>query len=248
MVCAVASLAAGYVSGQITPNYDDRPKISVTGEAVVNVKPDQIVINFGIETWDVDILVAKQKNNEIQKETIAAMNACGVSAKDIQTDHLSIDPRWHDGYRRNNFEAYFIRNNLVVTVSDTEKVEHIITKALEVGVNYIHGVDFQTTSLRKYRDEARELALKAAKEKADKMAAALGRSVGAPVSINENAWGSPWRYYSSWWGWGWGSSRAMGMSQVNVQADRGSSGEISETIALGKLAISANVSVVFELK
>jgi hypothetical protein len=38
------------------------------------------------------------------------------------------------------------------------------------------------------------------------------------------------------------------MSQVQVQADRGSSGEIVDTVALGNLAVRANVSVTFELK
>ena len=32
--------------------FDDRPIITVNGDAVVTVQPDQIVINFGIETWD----------------------------------------------------------------------------------------------------------------------------------------------------------------------------------------------------
>lgn len=37
---------------QHTPMYDDCSKITVTGESVVNVKPDKIVITLGIETWD----------------------------------------------------------------------------------------------------------------------------------------------------------------------------------------------------
>jgi hypothetical protein len=113
------------------------------------------------------------------------------------------------------------------------------------GVNYIHGIDFQTTEFKKYREQARELALIAAKEKAEKMSAVLGNSIGAPIQINENYGGSPWWYYSGWSGWG---GRSHGMSQYNVQVDRGGSGEITDTIALGKLTIKANVSVTFELK
>ena len=43
--------------------FDDRQKIMVNGEAVVKVEPDQILITFGVETWDNDIMIAKQKNN-----------------------------------------------------------------------------------------------------------------------------------------------------------------------------------------
>lgn len=241
-------MAISPVWAQQAQMYDDRPKIAVSGEAVVNVKPDKIVISFGIETWDSDINVAKQKNNEILKKAVAAMKECGVPDKEIQTDQLSIEPRWDDGYKRQKFIGYFVRNTVVVTLSDVEKVEKLVTAALEAGVNYIHGIDFQTTDFKKYREQARELALKAAKEKADKMAGVLGQSVGKPIQINENYSGSPWWYWSSWYGWGRGWGRSSGMSQVQVQADRGSSGEITETVALGKLSIRANVSVTFELK
>ena len=178
-------------SGQQTYLYDDRPKITVDGEAVVNVKPDKIIINLGIETWDVNIIVAKQRNNEILKKAMAVMKELGVPEKEIQTDHLSIEPRWKNEYRNEGFIGYFVRNTIVATLTDLAKVEELVTKALQAGVNYIHGVDFQTTEFKKYREQARELALKAAKEKADKLAAVLGQSAGAPVEINENHGGSP---------------------------------------------------------
>lgn len=235
-----------WAQAQQAPLYDDRPKITVTGEAIVNVKPDKIVITFGIETWDTEITVAKKKNNDILKKAVAAMKECGIAEKEMQTDHLSIEPRWKSDYRKEDFIGYFVRNTLVATLADTGKIEDLVTKALLAGINYIHGVDFQTTEFKKYREQARELALKAAREKAEKMATVLGQAIGAPLQINENYGGSPWWYYSSWWGWSGG--RSHGMSQYNVQVDRGSAGEITDTIVLGKLTIKANVTVTFELK
>lgn len=236
------------VWAQQSQYYDNRPKISVSGEAVVNVKPDKIVISFGIETVDANIKVAKQRNNEILLKTMAAVKECGIPEKEMQTDHLSIEPRWTDAIRREKFVGYFVRNTVVVTLSEVERVEQLVTAALEAGVNYIHGIDFETTELKKYREQARELALKAAKEKADKMAGVLGQSVGKPIQIYENNTGYPYRYWSSWYGWGRGWGRFSGASQVQVQADRGGAGEIADTVALGKLSVRANVSVIFELR
>ena len=226
--------------------YDDRPKISVSGEAVVNVMPDKIVVTFGIETWDSEIMVAKQKNNEILKNAVTAIKELGIPEKEIQTDHLSIEPRYKNDYSKQDFIGYFVRNTFIVTLAETDKVEELVTKALLTGVNYIHGIDFQTTEFIKYREQARDLALKAAKEKADKMAAVMNQSVGIPIQINENSGGSRWGYYSSWSGWGYG--RNQGMSQNVMQNIQGDGGEISETIALGKISIRANVAVTFELK
>jgi uncharacterized protein YggE len=225
--------------------YDDRPKISVSGEAVVNVRPDKIIVTLGIETWDAEILAAKQKNNEILKKTMAVISESGIPEKEIETDHLSIEPRYKDDYRKEGFIGYFVRNTVVVTLAETDKVEELVTKVLQAGVNYIHGIDFQTTEFKKYREQARDLALKAAKEKAEKMSAALGQSVGSPIQISENYSGSPWWYWSSWSGWGYG--RSHGMSQNVIQNVQGGAGEILDTIALGKISIRANVSVTFEL-
>ena len=102
-ICAViATVMASTSWAQQSLMYDDRPKITVTGEAVVNVKPDKIVITLGIETWDTEITVAKQANNDILKKTVAAVKESGVAEKDMQTDHLSIEPRWENGYRKDN--------------------------------------------------------------------------------------------------------------------------------------------------
>jgi uncharacterized protein YggE len=232
--------------GQQTYLYDDRPKITVGGEAVVYVKPDKIIISFGIETSDLDISVAKQKNNDIMKKAVAALRDCGVPDKDIQTDYLSLQPRFRSDLAKEVFLGYFVRNTFIVTLNEATKMEDVVTKVLQTGVNYIHNVDFQTAEFKKFREQARELALRAAREKADRMASVLGQSVGSPLQINEISSGSPWVYYSSWGGWG--SSRSSPMTQNTIQDVRGGSGEVLDTIALGKIAIRANVSVTFELR
>lgn len=242
IVTAMCSIRA-----QQTQLFDDRPKITVNGEAVVKVQPDQIIISFGIETWDKNIIVAKQENNEIMKKAVAVIKESGIPDKDIQTDHLSIEPRYDSNYEKKNFIGYFVRNTFVVTVAEPDKIENLVTGVLQSGVNYIHSINFQTTEFKKYREQARELALNAAKEKAEKMAGALGQLIGNPIQISEGYGGSNWWYYSSWNGWGSGS-RSNYMSQNVMQNIGSGTGEISETIALGKISIKASVNVIFELK
>lgn len=220
----------------------DDSKISVSGEAVVYVVPDKITITLGVETWDMSIDVAKAKNSDILKDALRAVRRLGVPDKEIQTDHLSIEPRYKDNYRREEFLGFFVRNSFAVTLDTPEKVEMLITRVLEAGVNHIHGIDFQTTEFKTHREKARELALLAAKEKAEKMATVLDQKIGRPVQISENYSGSPWGYWS---GWGYGRGRAMSQNVMQNIAD--GSGEIAETIALGKIAIRAKVGVTFSL-
>jgi len=227
--------------------FDDRPKITVNGEAVVNVVPDKIVINLGIESWDPDITAAKQKNSSILKRTLDALRDLGVPEGDMQTDHLSIEPRWETESHRERFIGHFVRNSLSVTLSDPAKVEELVTRALEAGVNYIHGIDFETTEFKEHREKAREMALLAAREKAEKMAAVLGQKVGAPLQINEGYGGGYGGFWSSWYGWGYRGG-GQGMSQNVMQNAPSVPEDTGDTVALGKIAIRANVSVTFELE
>ena len=226
--------------------FENRSQISVNGDAVVKVQPDQIIITFGIETWDKDIMLAKQKNIDIMQKALKVIKESGVPDKEIQTDYLSIEPRYDDSYEKKDFIGYFVRNTFVVTLSNPEKVEELVSAVLQSGVNYIHGIDFQTSEFKKFREQARELALIAAKEKAENMASALGQSIGDPLQISEGYGGGDWWYYNSWSSWGYGRSNTM--SQNVVQNIPSGSNNISESIALGKISIKASVSVTFELK
>ena len=161
------------------------------------MKPDKVVIRFGIESNNNDIMVAKQRNAAALKKALAAVRDGGVAEKDIQTDYLSVEPRWdmdREGTRR--FLGYFTTSRVEVTLRKVEKLEYLTTRLLQAGVNYIYGIDFQTTKLKEYREQARELARKAAKEKAEKMAKVLGQSLGPPLDISENGY-VPWYAGSS---------------------------------------------------
>jgi len=76
------------ILAQQSQMFDNRPTISVNGEAVVKVQPDEISITFGIETWDKNVMVAKQENNEIMKRAVTAIKEAGIEDNDIQTDYL----------------------------------------------------------------------------------------------------------------------------------------------------------------
>jgi len=168
----------------------------------------------------------------------------GIDAKYVQTDYMNIEPRYNTAYDKREFLGYFIRKNVVITLKDVTKFEDLLSKVLEAGVNYVHGIEFRTTELRKYRDQARALAIKAASEKARAMAGELSQQVGQPLSISEgyNNWWYPW---NSWWGSGYGGQMAQNVVQ---NAGGAQAGDGESSLSLGQISISASVTVNFELK
>jgi uncharacterized protein len=217
--------------------------ITVTGDTLINVAPDRILCAFGVETRGLDLAIAKQQNDATVKKALAAIANMGIPERDIQTDRISVEQKYRDYNNSNELLGYIVRNMFVVTLNDPAKVEDLISRTLASGVNFLLGVDFRTTELKKYREQARELAARAAREKADKIAAVLGESVGHAITINEGYNAPDSSMYNSTWS-GFGSQRTN--SSQNAVAV--SAGDASDTVALGKVSVRANVNVTFELK
>jgi len=218
--------------------------ISVNGDAVVKVVPDEVVLTLGVETRHEELSVAKRHNDERVQRVISVAKHLGIEEKYIQTDFINISPEYE--YRNNGIDrivGYRVGKTIQITLRDINRFDELLTSALEAGANYVHGVDFRTTELRKYRDQARALAIKAAQEKAQDLAEELGRTAGEPQSIVEQSSGW-WSSYNSWWGSRWGSY----VSQNVIQNAGLQSFTTADGTALGQISVNASVHVTFELK
>lgn len=217
--------------------------ITVTGEAEVNVVPDQVILTLGVETSNRQLRLAKSANDEIVKKVFAAAQARGVTVKDIQTDYISIEPRYRDSYEQRDFIGFFVRKTVVITLHDIAKFEDLLSDVLDAGANYVQGIQFRTTELRKYRDQARSLAIQAAREKAVAMAKELGQQVGQPAAIREeqNNW---WSGYGAWWG----GSYAGAMTQNVIQNADNAPVLAEGSWAPGQISVTARVTASFELE
>jgi hypothetical protein len=238
---AILSLT-GWTGAQAEPT--EPGLITVSGEAEVRVVPDEVVLTLGIETRDKDLTRAKDQNDDRVKAVLTLIQGYGVKPQHIQTDHISIEPRYEHNYNQETFIGYFVRKTVVVTLKDISKFEELLTGVLEAGANYVHGIQFRTTELRKYRDEARALAIQAAREKAVAMASGLDQQIGRPRTIRENHSGW-WSGYNAWWGRPWGASS---MTQNVVQEIGNGSFTGSDGLAPGLITVNAGVTVTFELK
>ncbi len=242
LLAFVFSVAPALAQSGTEPN-DIAPTITVSGEAAVRVIPDQVIFRLGIQTQDKDLIAAKNENDARVKRVLELAQATGISAKDIQSDFLQIDPRYSDSYVQSEVAGYVVRKSLVITLRDLNKFEDFLTKALQAGVTHVHGIDFRTSDLKTYREQARALALQAAQDKANKMASALGRKAGTAQRVVEeqNYWYS---WYGSWWG-------GAGYQTQNViqNANPGVSPELGDdATAPGQISVSARVTVAFLLE
>ena len=150
--------------------------VSVNGDAQVNVVPDRVTILLGVETRNKNLNEASSQNDSLIRQVLAAARSLEVNASDIQTDFIHVDL----AYQNNDstiVDYYKVTKEVQIVLKDVAKFETLVSALLHAGANHIYGIDFSTSELRKYRDQARALATKAAIDKANDLAAAAGMKV-----------------------------------------------------------------------
>jgi uncharacterized protein YggE len=215
--------------------------ISVTGSSAVRVQPDRVVVVFGVETFTRTPRASQSENARLSKQVLNAIRACDIADKDIATAAFDIQPRYDD-YDWNVISGYASQNTIAVTLRDVEKLEMVLVAALEAGATSVDGIDFSVTNLRELRDEAREMAIQAALEKAEAMASTADMRLGNVTGIHEDAW------HYGYFGW-WRSNRQWTNYQ-NVVQDLTAEGAITledGSISLGQIVVKAQVSLTAEI-
>jgi uncharacterized protein len=213
--------------------------ITVEAHSEVCVTPDSVQVTLTVIAIDRQLIKAKALNDDRMQRLIAALVGI-VDGKHIQTDNIAINQHRDNGnYLKDAPDAYEVRRSTVVTLRAVKRFEELLTVALQAGANEVNGIDFQTTELRKHRDTARAMAMKAAKEKAIALAGEAGMSVGKPQTIVEGAGSSG--YWSPF------SSRG-GYTQNSMQNASSEASEPSENgLAPGMISVKASVTVSYDL-
>jgi len=230
-----------------TSTCDQERTVQVTGTAVVNVTPDRALIKLGVQTNGRTVKDAQAKNTAAINKVSFALKAMGIETKDIATDWYTLEPVYDD-YEDLHISGYRIHNVIEVTVRDVKKTNDLIAAAFQAGANQVLNVELYTSELRKYRDQAREMAMTAATEKASALAKTAGSDTGCVISINENSWS----YFNNggWW-YGYGSNQNLWTQNAvqNVQPTGGETSTLEDgPISAGQISIRAEISATFGLK
>jgi uncharacterized protein YggE len=217
-------------------------RITVSGSGDVNVAPDEVFISVGVETRNANLDEATRQNNEQMKNALGFLKSSGVPAKDIKTDYITLETESNYGSSWSKGPtAYVACKSIEIKLSSLTNLETTVTGLLNNGVNRIHNIDFETTQFREYRDQARALAIHAAREKAEALAKELGMHCGKAIDIDAKDEGGQ-NWYSSYW-------RHNYNVVANASQDMGDAPEFAgKTLSLGQIKISASVTVSFELE
>lgn len=167
---------------------EQRHSIVVSGEGEVVGVPDIAIIQLGYTIEKKTVAEAQKDNtakmNEILKKLKSDLN---IDEKDIKTSSYNINPRydWSDG--RQILKGYQVSQNLIVKIRDIDKVSAVLDAAGNFGLNQIGSLSFEIDNPEELEAEARIMAIKSAKEKAEVLAETTGVKLGRIISFSESS-------------------------------------------------------------
>jgi uncharacterized protein YggE len=223
----------------------DRPLVTVSGQAEMRVPPDQVVFTLEVESVDKDVLAAKKKTDESVKAVFAIAKDNHVKSDDVQTSYISVEPKYNRddleyGEERRGikrmFLGYAVSKTIAIRLSDISRFDPLLSDVLRAGVTKVRNVEFRDSQIRKHKDQARAMAMRAAQEKASLLAREIGQSIGPAHSITEGTVG---RYIAG---------GVLNQNSTSVISGDLSAGESESAIAPGLISVTAQVTVSFRLQ
>jgi uncharacterized protein YggE len=233
LALAMATPAAAQLPGaQIEPIPALRgTRLDVTATGRLARVPDVVRVEAGVTTQARTAAEAMRQNSAQMARVRAALTAAGVADRDVQTTSFNLGAYYVTGpapAREQIFAGYRTSNQLIIRLRDVSRSGQVLDALVNEGVNDIDGPSLDFENREVLMDEARAMAIAAARARADLYARGLGMRVKRAVLIDEDGG------YS-----GSGSNNMVNMATNSV---------VGSTIDTGGRVISATVSVVFELE
>lgn len=200
------------------------PTVEVVGEGIVYATPDMVNISISIEKEGLDLKNLRQKNGEAVAQVLQLLSK-ELPMENFQTSYVSL---YKDDY--NKLNKYRVVQNINIKLEDISKYDNLMNAIFDAGVNRIDGISFGVKNKEKLLQEARVAAIDDARKKALLYAVSLDQNIGKAIKIKEvNS------HFND-------IQPVERMSKMSL----GSTGS-DNTLAVGKIAIEAQVNVAFEL-
>lgn len=204
------------------------PQIVVSGEGKIKVTPDQAVITVGVENAGNEAVDVKKKNDEAIDAIIKYIKKMKIASTDYQTQRVSLYKSYDYQKKKNTFTA---SQNIVIQLKDLAKYDELMMGLVDSGANVIQGVDFKSSKVAQYESQARIQAVQNAKAKAADYASALNQKVGKALLVSDNSMTNyPRPVYAA----------------MKMESDSG--GLSRETLAIGEIEVTANVTINFAIE
>ncbi|MBI5298581.1 MAG: SIMPL domain-containing protein [Chloroflexi bacterium] len=153
--------------------------VSAQGRGEVRIRPDAVRFTITVKTDGSELTTALEDNEKATQEALALLKKYEIADADIETDQPSQEEGVFEPIR------YFVRQNIKVILRDLTRFETLSTEILQGGAYHISEVRFLVSDPALYKEQALNLAVSDARDKAEIMAVEIERELGEALTIRE---------------------------------------------------------------
>lgn len=222
--------------------------VTVTGTGEVTAVPDVASFSFSVTESSKQVSDAQNKSSQKINKIIEALKDMGILEKDIKTTGYNTYPKYDyvkipcsesamDLYPCQNskqvLNGYEVSQTIIVKVRKTADAGTALSKVGDLGATNISGLSFVIDDMEKVQAEARNKAIKDAKEKAKVLEKSLGVRFARITSFYENGSHPVYGY-----GGDMMSEKVMSSQPLSVPPQ----------VPVGENKVISNVSITYEIR
>ena len=165
--------------------------MTISGLGEVYAVPDIALIDVSVLIESKTVETGMLENTNKMNSIIDALKQdLLIDEKDIKTTNFNIYPRyeWVSETGKRNLVGYEISQNINVKIRELDATGSVIQKVTELGANNVSDLTFTFDNDQELKEEARNIAIKNAKEKAKGLEKELGVKMVRIVDFSENSY------------------------------------------------------------
>ena len=200
--------------------------LSAQGTASIAAEPDVVTLTCSVEARDADLSAAQEKAAGCVSAATEALLSLGVAKEEITTAWYNVYPYYEeDENGKTRQMGYEVSHSLSVVCRDIALLDEVISAAGTAGMTSVSGITFDVSNRHALYLSALQLAVSAAREKAEMLASASGLAVAGVTEIRENANGDSVLYANA-------AEEDAGMSFARTAGAGISSGSVNVTASV----------------
>lgn len=242
--CALLSACAQGVNATVTDvvrvqNVENSGKISLNTSETVRITPDMAKIVFGVTSENEEASACQQENTESLNRLLEYLKQQGIGENSVKTSGFSMDPRYDWSNNRQTLIGYEMRTQVTVTDIPVDQVGSLLSHAVENGANEISSVSYFASGYDEAYREALTKAVGLARTRAEVLALASGKKLGAVLNIEEYADNPEGRYLSA-------NTRTTNKQAMEALAGAGAAMDMG--VMPGDMEVTASIRIDFALE
>lgn len=223
-----------------TKSFKNIPQLSLVGHATLHKPADELHLTIGVVTLASDAETTLKNNNKAMQSVVTSLIKAGLKESEFETGRFNIQPTYSPQPKnppedwKPSINGYEVTNSISIKTEQIDLAGVIIDEASKAGANSIDHLSFELKDPKIYRDEAITLAAATVIKEAKTLAGATGQKLVRLLFVTLDEAPRPASYLPK-------------NARLYMAASPGAGGESLAPIAPGTVAVSASISVTYEI-